>query len=77
MKTMTCSDLGGACDKVFRAENFQEMAKLSQRHGAENMNEPAHAAAMEKMTELMQDPDGMQAWLTNKEAEFNALPEGS
>jgi hypothetical protein len=77
MKTMTCNQLGGACDKVFRAETFQEMAKLSQRHGADNVNEPAHAAAMAKMTELMEDPDGMQAWMEKKEAEFNALPDGS
>ena len=77
MKTMTCKQLGGACDTVFRAATFQEMAKLSQRHGAENATEPAHVDAMEKMTELMQDPDGMQAWMQNKEAEFNALSEDS
>lgn len=77
MKTMTCKQLGGACDQVFRAETFQEIAKLSQRHGADNVSEPAHAAAMAKMTELMQDPDGMQSWMQNKEDEFNALPDDS
>ncbi len=73
MKTMTCKQLGGACDTKFKAETFKEMTKLSQRHGAEYSEEPAHAAAMEKMTELMEDPDAMQAWLKSKEDEFNEV----
>ena len=35
MKTMTCSQLGGACDKEFQAETFEEMAELSKQHGME------------------------------------------
>ncbi len=74
---MTCKQLGGACDMAFRAATFQEMAKLSQRHGADYALEPAHAEAMVKMTELMEDPDGMQAWMHDRELEFNALPDDS
>jgi hypothetical protein len=75
MKTMTCNQLGGACDQTFRAETFKEIAKLSQRHGSQMMTDPAHMAAMEKMTDLMQDPDSMQSWLQSKATEFDELPE--
>ena len=35
MKSMTCKQLGGACDKVFRANTFEEMADMSKKHGME------------------------------------------
>ena len=35
---MTCSQLGGACDKIFKAESFQEIAELSKQHGTEMYN---------------------------------------
>ena len=35
MKTMTCNQLGGACDLEFHAETFDEMAQLSKQHGME------------------------------------------
>jgi hypothetical protein len=33
MKTMTCRQLGGACDMEFHANSFEEMAELSKNHG--------------------------------------------
>lgn len=35
MKTMTCKQLGGACDKEFSANTFEEIAELSKQHGME------------------------------------------
>ena len=35
MKTMSCKQLGGACDEKFHAETFEKMAELSQKHGME------------------------------------------
>lgn len=35
MKTMTCNQLGGACDLEFRANTFEEMKQLSQKHAHE------------------------------------------
>lgn len=32
MKTMTCKQLGGACDKQFRANSFDEIAGMSKQH---------------------------------------------
>ena len=35
MKTMTCKQLGGACDKAFTASSFEEMTEMSKAHGME------------------------------------------
>ncbi len=77
MKTMTCEQLGGACKKQFHANTFEEIAKLSQQHGLEMMEkkDPAHLEAMEKMRELMKDPDKMNQWFEGKRKEFEELPE--
>ena len=74
---MTCKQLGGACDKVFLAETFEEMAKLSKQHGTEmfKVQDAAHLEAMGKMQELMKSPDSMQKWFIDKKAEFDNLPE--
>ena len=55
MKTMTCKQLGGACDKEFHASTFEEIAELSKQHGREMFqnNDADHLKAMQKMQELM------------------------
>ena len=75
MKKMTCRQLGGACDKTFKAETFDEMAKLSKTHAMEmyQAGDAAHIEAMTQMSELMSDPDSMQQWMDEKRAEFEAL----
>ena len=35
MKSMSCKQLGGACDLEFRASTFEEMAELGKKHGME------------------------------------------
>ena len=77
MKTMTCKQLGGACDMEFHANTFDEISDMSKQHGMEMFqeNDEPHLQAMHKMRELMQSPDSnkMQDWLKNKRAEFDAL----
>jgi hypothetical protein len=77
VKTMTCKQLGGACDKTFRADSFQEMAEMSKQHGMEMLEnkDGAHLKAMNEMQQLMQKPDAMSAWFESKRREFEALPE--
>jgi hypothetical protein len=77
MKTMTCKQLGGACDKVFQAESFEKMAELSRTHGMEMLQkgDRPHIEAMNEMQNLMQTPEAMNAWFENKKSEFEALPE--
>ena len=33
MKTTTCKQLGGACDREFHANTFEEIKQMSQNHG--------------------------------------------
>jgi hypothetical protein len=77
MKTMTCKQLGGACDKEFHASTFDEMAGMSKKHGMEmfQTGDGDHLKAMNEMMELMKSPESMKEWFENKRKEFNALPE--
>lgn len=77
MKTMTCKQLGGACDIEFTANTFEEIAEQSKNHGMEmfQKKDGEHMQAMGKMQELMQTPNAMQEWFANKQKEFEALPD--
>jgi len=72
MKTMTCNELGGACDTQFHAETFNEMSEMSKKHAMEMMGqgEPAHLEAMKKMGELMSNPEEMKEWFELKRKIF-------
>ena len=75
MKTMTCNDLAGACDLEFHAESFDEIAEMSKKHGMEmfEQGDQAHLEAMEKMKELMSDPDAMKEWFGSVQTMFDRL----
>jgi len=77
MKTMTCKQLGGACDTAFHANSFEELAEISKKHGMEmfQKSDKAHLEAMNEMKELMKTPDSMKAWFETKRKEFETLPE--
>ena len=77
MKSMTCKQLGGACDKVFRAKTFAEIAEMSKNHGTKMFHEgdDDHLKAMNEMRELMKSPNAMQEWFENKRKEFDLLPD--
>ena len=81
MKTMTCKQLGGACNKEFHADTFEKIAVLSKQHGMEmfQKNDRSHLEAMHKMRELMvsEDSDAMKNWMKSKREEFDALPDNS
>ncbi len=74
MKSMTCKQLGGACEQVFSGETFEELAAQSQQHGKEmfGANDGPHVAAMGAMMELMKSGD-MDSWLAARRVEFEAL----
>ncbi|MFA6541242.1 MAG: DUF1059 domain-containing protein [Bacteroidota bacterium] len=77
MKTMSCQQLGGACNLQFHAATFEEMAQMSQQHGKEmfQKGDAPHIEAMNAMRDMMQKPDAMQAWFESKKKEFEMLPE--
>ena len=76
MKTMTCLQLGGACNYEFHADTFDEMALQSQAHAREMfaVQDAAHLAAMEAMSVIMANPGAMIAWMDDKKQLFDSLP---
>ncbi len=76
MKMMTCKQLGGACDKAFHANSFEEISGMSKQHAMEMLQkkDAAHLRAMNEMQELMKKPEAMKQWFENKKKEFEALP---
>lgn len=62
MKTMNCKQLGGACDKEFHADSFDEIAEMSKKHGMEmfQKSDEPHLKAMNEMQELMQKPEAIR-----------------
>jgi len=77
MKTMTCKQLGGACETEFHTNTFEEMAELSKKHGMEMVQkgDKDHIAAMNEMKKLMTTPDSMQRWFDTMRKEFDSLPD--
>ena len=75
MKSMTCKQLGGACNKEFHASTFEDMAELSKKHGMEmyQKGDEKHLKAMNEMQELMKSPEAMAEWFKKKRKEFDAL----
>lgn len=74
---MTCRQLGGACDKEFHANTFEEMAELSKKHGMEmyQKGDEKHLKAMNEMKGLMKSHEAMKQWYEKKRLDFSALPE--
>ena len=65
VKTMTCEQLGGACDEAFAAESFEKIAEMSKAHPMQmfQQGDAAHLLAAEKM----------KNWFESKRREFEAL----
>ena len=77
MKSMKCSQLGGACEKVFRADTFEQIAEMSKQHGMEMLQkkDEAHLRAMSEMQDLMKRPEAMKQWYESRKKEFEGLPD--
>lgn len=77
MKTMTCKQLGGACDKTFQGNTFDEIAELSKLHGMEmfQKQDSEHLEAMQRMMVMMQQPEVMKQFFDEKKEMFESLAE--
>ena len=73
VKTMTCEQLGGACDEAFAAESFEKIAEMSKAHAMQIFQQRnyAHLLAAEKMKNLIPDPYAMKNWLESRRKEFS------
>ena len=77
MKTMTCKQLGGACDETFSANTFEEMADLSKQHGMEmfQKGDEAHLKVMGEMKAMMEKPGAVEEYFAAKRKEFDDQPD--
>ena len=76
MKSISCRELGGACDMVFRGRSFEEVAEQSQIHGAQMKDaaDPEHMQAMDDMMAILESGK-VDEWITAKMDFFELLPD--
>ena len=52
---MTCRKFGGACDKAFTADSFEEMAEMSMAHGMEIVSKTRYGTPRSNATNYGHD----------------------
>jgi hypothetical protein len=67
MKTMTCSELGGTCDRRLSAETWQGIPALMMTYFPEK-----HPVVAANMEEMIADP---REWMREVRKEWEATPE--
>ena len=77
MKTMTCQDLGGACDLALRGESADEIIKAQDRHlkDAVTGGDATHESALRAMQGRWKHPKKSLDWYTATKKAFAQLPE--
>ena len=77
MKTMTCKQLGGACDLQLRGETADEVIKAQDKHLREAVaaGDVAHEPALDAMKGRWKNPIKGMGWYKSTKKEFAALPE--
>jgi len=77
MKTMTCRQLGGACDLELRGDTADEVIKAQDRHLREAVagGDTAHEPALRDMKSRWKHPVKGMGWYKNTKKEFAELPE--
>ena len=77
MRTMTCRQLGGACDLALRGESADDVIKAQDRHLREAVaaGDTAHEQALEEMKGRWKHPLRGMGWYKSTKREFAGLPE--
>jgi len=77
MRTMSCRQLGGACDLALRGETADEVIKAQDRHLREAVaaGDTAHEQALEEMKGRWKHPLRGMGWYKSTKREFAGLPE--
>ena len=77
MKTMTCKQLGGACDLPLRGETADEVIKAQDKHLRESVaaGDATHEPALDEMKGRWKRPIKGMGWYKNTKKEFATLPE--
>ena len=77
MKTMTCRQLGGACDLALQGETADQVIKMQDAHLKNVVAEgdEAHQQALKEMKGRWKHPIKGMGWYKNTKREFAALSE--
>jgi predicted small metal-binding protein len=77
MKTMTCRELGGACDLEHSGETADEVIKAQDRHlkEAEKAGDATHQQARDSMKARWRHPKKSMGWYTDMKKTFARLPD--
>jgi hypothetical protein len=75
LKTLTCKDLGGACEERISAETFEEMGQKCRTHVMEAVKsgDTAHKAAVDRM--MLSSPSDQAASMAGYRKKFDAAPD--
>ena len=77
MKTMTCRQLGGACDLALTGESADEVIQAQDKHLKEIVasGDTDHQAALKDMKGRWKNPIKGMGWYKQTKRDFAALPE--
>ena len=77
MKTMTCRQLGGACDLPLHGNTADEVIQAQDKHLKEVVaaGDEAHQSALKDMKGRWKNPIKGMGWYKNTKRDFAALPE--
>lgn len=77
MKTMTCRQLGGACDLELRGETADEVIQAQDKHLKEIVagGDEAHQRARGDMKRRWRNPVKGMGWYKETKRAFAALPD--
>jgi hypothetical protein len=78
MKSMTCRELGGACDVALHGSTADEVIKGQDAHLKEMVaaGDETHREALKTMKGRWRHPLSGMAWYKKTKLDFAALPEG-
>ncbi|WP_395692061.1 hypothetical protein [Nocardioides sp.] len=77
MRTMTCRQLGGACDLALRGESADDVIKAQDQHlrSAVAAGDTAHEPALTDMKGRWKHPIRGMGWYKDTKKAFAALPD--
>lgn len=77
MKTMTCKQMGGPCDREFQSNSADEVIKAQDKHLREMVTggDETHKKALEEMQGRWKNPLKGMGWYMSIKKDFAALAE--
>jgi len=77
MKTMTCKQMGGPCNKAFHGKSADEVIKAQDAHLKEMYakGDKTHQKALTEMQGRWKNPIKGMGWYLKTKKDFAALPE--